>query len=112
MPAADSAVVAVTRFIVPHEADDDFVARGRRLCDALARCAGHRHSRFAQALDDPSRWVMVSEFADVGSWRRALSAYDVRVEAIPLMALADAEPSVYEDRYQAPSEASSEASDE
>jgi quinol monooxygenase YgiN len=94
-------VIVVTRFIVPDDvpassAVADFVANATRLQTALAARPGHVRSRLARALDDPSRWVLVSEWAGVGTWRRALSAYDVRIEAVPLMALADAEPSVYE----------------
>jgi heme oxygenase (mycobilin-producing) len=100
------AVLVVTRFIVPDDtgaggpvAGDraaDFRAAAARLQAALATCPGHVRNRLARALDDASRWVLVSEWTGVGPWRRALSAYDVRVEAVPLMALAQVEPAVYE----------------
>jgi quinol monooxygenase YgiN len=98
-PAA--AVLVVTRFIVPDEpsgdaAVADFVAAATRLTAAMATRPGHLRSQLARALDDPSRWVLVSEWAGVGAFRRALSSYDVRIEAVPLMALAETEPAVYE----------------
>jgi hypothetical protein len=108
MPAAG--VIVVTRFIVPDEAlgsDDarsaapsdaaaDFAANAARLQAALETRPGHLRSQLARALDDPTRWVLVSEWVGVGPWRRALSNYDVRIEVMPLMALAADEPSVYE----------------
>jgi hypothetical protein len=53
-------------------------------------------TRVAQALDDPSVWVLVSEWADVGSYRRALSSYDVKMASGVLMGAALNEPSAYD----------------
>jgi heme oxygenase (mycobilin-producing) len=88
----------VTRFIVPDDgpAPEEFAAGLLRLSEAFSPRPGHRRTRSAQALDDPTRWVLVSEWDDVGPWRRALSSYDVRIEAMPLMAYAEGEPGVYE----------------
>jgi quinol monooxygenase YgiN len=109
MPAAG--VIVVTRFIVPDRTsgDDtatdpvgadtaatDFAANAARLQAALATRPGHLRSQLARALDDPTRWVLVSEWVGVGPWRRALSNYEVRIEVMPLMALSADEPSVYE----------------
>jgi hypothetical protein len=108
MPAAG--VIVVTRFIVPDRplaTDDarsaapedvvaDFVENAARLQAALAARPGHVRSSFARALDDTTRWVLVSEWVGVGPWRRALSNYDVRIEVMPMMMLAEDEPSVYE----------------
>ncbi len=93
MPAAG--VIVVTRFIVPDD-PGGFAANAARLEKAFAARPGHVRSRIAQALDDPTRWVLVSEWEEVGPWRRALSAYDVRIEVMPLMQLAETEPSVYQ----------------
>jgi hypothetical protein len=49
-----------------------------------------------RAADDPHRWCLVTEWASVGAYRRALSAYDVKVYATPLLAEAEEEPSAYE----------------
>ena len=92
----DAGVIVVTRFIVPDSAATDFLAAARRLIAAFATRPGHISSRAAHALDDADRWLVISEWVGVGAWRRALSAYDVRVEAVPLLSLAEAEPSVYE----------------
>ena len=94
----DHYVLVVTRFIVPEggPSPEEFAAGLGRLEAAFASRAGHRRTHSARALDDPARWVLVSEWIDVGPWRRALSAYDVRIEAMPLMAYAEGEPGVYE----------------
>ncbi len=102
MPAGT--VLVVSRFIVPDDNDasivpedgEDFASGVGRLTDALAARPGYVRSQLARAVDDPSRWVLVSEWEGVGAWRRALSAYDVRIAIMPVMALAEDEPAVYE----------------
>ena len=49
-----------------------------------------------RATDDPTLWVLSSEWESVGAYRRALSAYEVRVAAVPLLATAIDEPTAYE----------------
>src|SRR5664279_2763548 len=98
MPAGT--VLVVSRFIVPEEdsfGDSDAFAAGvAQLTEALAARPGYVRSQLARAVDDPSRWVLISEWEGVGAWRRALSAYDVRIAIMPVMALAEDEPAVYE----------------
>ncbi|WP_310963024.1 antibiotic biosynthesis monooxygenase [Nocardioides terrisoli] len=70
-----------------------------QLAAAIAALAGQRGFRSAESgrnVDDPDLWVLVTRWADVGSYRRALSSYDVRVTAVPLLSLALDEPSAYE----------------
>jgi hypothetical protein len=40
--------------------------------------------------------VMVTRWRDVGSYRRALSSYDVKVGAVPILSRAIDEPSAFE----------------
>jgi quinol monooxygenase YgiN len=89
-------VLVVTRFIVPESEAASFAERARRAVAALAARPGFRSARVGQAPDDASRWVLVSEWEGVGAWRRALSSFDVRVEAVPLLSLAEDEPGAYE----------------
>jgi quinol monooxygenase YgiN len=92
-------VVIVTRFIVPDgspERAGEFVANAARLRDAFQTRPGHTRTTLARSLEEPTHWVLVSEWERVGDWRRSLSAYDVRVEVMPLMAHAENEPAVYE----------------
>lgn len=77
--------------------DEDFRAGLESALDVLARCPGHLDGSAGRNVDDPSLWVMVTRWADVGSYRRALSSYDVKVGAVPLLSRALDEPSAFED---------------
>jgi hypothetical protein len=66
------------------------------MIEALASRPGHVASRLAQALDDPSIWVLVSEWVNVGSYRRALSSYDVKMASGALMGAVLNEPTAYD----------------
>jgi hypothetical protein len=93
---AEARVLVVTRHVVAPESAAAFLADARRALAALATCPGYRSGSVARSADD-ARWYLIqSRWADVGSYRRALSAYDVRVSAIPLLSGAIDEPSAYE----------------
>jgi quinol monooxygenase YgiN len=67
--------------------------------DALAVLAaqkGCEDARLGRNLDDPTLWVMVTRWRDVGSYRRALSSYDVKMGAVRTLSRAIEEPSAYE----------------
>jgi quinol monooxygenase YgiN len=88
-------VLVVARLRPPSD-EASFRADVRRAMDALATRPGHVVTRLAQALDDPSMWVLVSEWENVGSYRRALSSYDVRMASGILMGAVVNEPTAYE----------------
>lgn len=62
----------------------------------LAAQVGCEDGRLGRAVDDPMLWMMLTRWQDVGSYRRALSTYDVKVGAIPVLSRAIDEPSAYE----------------
>ena len=62
----------------------------------LATGAGYVAGHVGRNLDDPELWVLTTTWANVGSYRRALSSYDVKVAAVPLLSRAIDEPSAYE----------------
>lgn len=68
----------------------------RAAIEALAARPGHIATRLARALDDPTMWVLVSEWENVGSYRRALSKYEVRMASAVLMGSIVNEPTAYE----------------
>jgi quinol monooxygenase YgiN len=80
----------------PPEDPEKFRAEVREAMAALAARPGHVSTRLAQALDDPSTWVLVSEWINVGSYRRALGSYDVKMASGVLMGSALNEPSAYD----------------
>jgi heme oxygenase (mycobilin-producing) len=83
---AGMTLLVVTRYVVDDPAGgESFRLRARDALEALAAQPGCRAGHVARALDDPRRWVVQTEWDSVGSYRRALSAYDVKVRAVPLM---------------------------
>jgi antibiotic biosynthesis monooxygenase len=65
--------------------------------EVLATRPGYLDGRVGRNLDDPALWVLVTTWDGVGSYRRALSSYDVKVGAVGLLSRAVDEPSAYED---------------
>jgi heme oxygenase (mycobilin-producing) len=88
-------VLVVNRFVVPGD-DTDFRARAGTALVALGARPGYLRGRLGRAYDDPTRWTLVTEWESVGAYRRALSAYDVKVNATPLLAESLDEPSAFE----------------
>ena len=87
-------MLVVNRF----RADDaGFDAELREVVAVLAAQPGFESGDLGRNVDDPSLWVMVTRWRDVGSYRRALSSYDVKVGAVPLLSRAIDEPSAFED---------------
>jgi quinol monooxygenase YgiN len=89
-------VLVVTRFRIAEADGEQFQVSARRALAALGARPGYRSGRVGRAVEDPLTWVVISEWVGVGAYRRALSAYDVKVEAAPLLGLALDEPSAYE----------------
>jgi hypothetical protein len=89
-------VLVVNRFRVTEEDGERFLADAGRALGALAACRGYRSGRVGRAVEDPLAWIIQSEWDGVGAYRRALSAYDVKVWAAPLLGLALDEASAYE----------------
>ena len=89
-------MIVVNRF---READDD---GGQLRLDleraqaALADRPGYLSGRLGRNVDDPTLWVLVTIWEHVGAYRRALSAYDVKLHAVPVLGRALDEPSAYE----------------
>jgi quinol monooxygenase YgiN len=87
-------VLVVNRFREPEPSFRD------ELESALAVVAaqpGYEDGRVGRNVDDPALWVMVTRWRDDGSYRRALSSYDVKMGAVPLLSRAIDEPSAFED---------------
>ena len=81
-------MLVVARFDVAVEAAAEFGERARAALGALAARPGWVRGRVGRSTDDPTRWVLVGEWVDVGAYRRALSAYEVKLHAAPLLGLA------------------------
>jgi quinol monooxygenase YgiN len=91
-----ASVLVVTRFEVAEAGAQEFLAQARAALAAFAARDGYRAGRIGRAADDPTAWVMTTEWTGVGAYRRSLSAYDVKVEAAPLLSRGRDEPSAFE----------------
>jgi heme oxygenase (mycobilin-producing) len=76
--------------------DDTLESPARDALAALAAQPGYLRGQLARATDDPTAWVLVTEWRNVGSYRRALGAYDVKLRATPLFAAAVEGPAGFE----------------
>jgi quinol monooxygenase YgiN len=65
---------------------------------ALSAQAGCLSAEAFRALDDPQLVLIVTRWQDVGSYRRALSSYEVKVAAVPVLSSADNAASAFEVR--------------
>ena len=89
-------MLVVNRFRVEDADAEGFRAEVHRALDLLALRAGYVDGAVGRNVDEPSLWLLQTRWADVGSYRRALSSYDVRLGAVPLLSRALDEPSAYE----------------
>jgi quinol monooxygenase YgiN len=89
-------VLVVSRFRVPVEDGESFRADVQQALEALADRPGHLNGTVGRNVDDPELWVLSTRWEHVGAYRRALSAYDVKLRAVPLLSRALDEPSAYE----------------
>ena len=89
-------MLVVNRFRTQPE-DDGFRRALESALGVLAARAGFVDGSIGRNLDEPDLWVLVTRWRDVGSYRRALSSYDVKVGAVPLLSRAVDEPSAFEE---------------
>jgi quinol monooxygenase YgiN len=89
-------VLVVNRFRVPEEDGERFRAEIEEARAALAERPGYLHGSVGRNVDDPTLWALVTTWENVGAYRRALSAYDVKLRAVALLGRAMEEPSAFE----------------
>ncbi|HCT77302.1 MAG TPA: antibiotic biosynthesis monooxygenase [Micromonosporaceae bacterium] len=88
-------MLVFNRFIVASEADS-FVAQAHAALAALAEAPGYIRGELTRSLDDPEHWCLLTEWENVGTYRRALGRFEVKMTATPLLAQSLMEPSAYE----------------
>ena len=91
-------MIVVNRFRVEQDttAAESFRADLHAAHAALAARPGYVSGTVGRNVDDPALWVLATTWADPGSYRRALSSYDVKTSAVPVLSRALDEPSAYE----------------
>ncbi|WP_182524232.1 antibiotic biosynthesis monooxygenase family protein [Nocardioides dongkuii] len=89
-------MLVVNRFRVPDAEAERFRVDVEAARTALAARPGYVGGAIGRNLDDPGLWVLTTTWEHVGAYRRALSSYDVKLHAVPLLGRALDEPSAYE----------------
>ncbi len=89
-------VLVVNRFRVVEEDVEVFRDDVTAALELLAQRPGYVDGTVGRNVDDPALWVLQTRWQNVGSYRRALSTYDVKLGAVPLLSRAIDEPSAYE----------------
>ena len=78
-------VLVHARYSVPDADAERFAPLAEAHLDALAAQPGFVRGRVARSQDATTEWVLATEWDGVGSARRALSPYDVKVAGAALM---------------------------
>lgn len=86
---------AVTRLRVREEDAEEFASSVSALIDALAARPGFLSGELGRSADDPALWALLTRWDGVGSYRRALSAAEVKIAGAPVWLHAVDEPGVY-----------------
>ena len=89
-------MIVLNRFRVPEAEQTQFRDDLERAREALSGQRGYVAGRIGRNVDDPGLWVLTTEWEGPGAYRRALSAYDVKLAAVPTLSRALDEPSAYE----------------
>lgn len=92
-------MLAIARFSTPLANASHFEAQLSVALEAFSACPGFVSGEFGQNLDDSTLWSLVTHWENVGSYRRALSNLNVKMNAIPLLAQAIDEPGAFERPY-------------
>jgi quinol monooxygenase YgiN len=94
-PFSDHLIV-ISRFCVPEAERATFLCAADRAMETLTEQAGCLAADLAQATDDPDLLLLRTEWAGIGAYRRALSSFDVKIHAVPLLSTGIDEPSAFE----------------
>ena len=89
-------MLVVSRFWVPGSEAGEFRALVETAHATLAAQHGYVDGWVGRNLDDPELWTLTTRWQHVGAYRRALSTYDAKLTAVPVLGRAVDEPSAYE----------------
>lgn len=90
---------AIARFNISLAEATVFEISISQALSALSSCPGFLDGEYGRNLDDSMLWSLITQWENVGSYRRALSNTMVKMQAIPLLAQAIDEPGAYEGPY-------------
>ena len=89
-------MIVLSRFRVGAHAEPTFLTQAEAAIGVLRARDGLLSLDFGRNLDEPELWTITTRWADVGSYRRALSGIESKSVVVPLLSLAVDEPSAYE----------------
>jgi ribosome modulation factor len=89
-------VLVVNRFRVPEPEAAAFRDDLVRAHEVLAAQRGYVAGVVGRNVDDPELWTLTTRWEHVGAYRRALSTYDAKLTAVPILSRSLDEPSAYE----------------
>ncbi len=89
-------MLVVNRFRVLSAEADQFRLGLEAAHAVLAAQKGYVAGQIGRNVDDPELWLLQTQWEGPGAYRRALSAYDVKVGAWEMLGRAIEEPSAYE----------------
>jgi quinol monooxygenase YgiN len=89
-------MIVLSRFRVDADAEAAFLVQARAAIVVLHARDGLLSLDFGRSLDEPELWTITTRWADVGSYRRALSGIESKSVVVPLLSAAVDEPSAYE----------------
>ena len=76
--------------------DEGIRGRLEEALEVLSAQRGYLDGHIARNVDAPELWLLQTRWQGPGAYRRALSAYDVKMRAWSLLGQAIDEPSAYE----------------
>lgn len=89
-------MLVVSRYRVTDDLSVEFSGLAQDALDALAEQPGFVRGSVGRNVDEPDLWLLSTQWVNVGAYRRALSSYDVKTRAVPVMLHALNEPSAYQ----------------
>jgi hypothetical protein len=89
-------VLVVTRYRVEEPDQGAFQDDAQTALEALIARPGCTGGHLGRAVDEPQLWTLTTTWESVGAYRRALSSYQVKLVAVPLMCRAIDESTAYE----------------
>jgi quinol monooxygenase YgiN len=89
-------VISVVHFAASASDPSEFFERAHAALAALAARPGYLRGSLGRSTDAATDWVLITEWENVGSYRRALGNYEVKVHASTLLADAVDLPSSFE----------------
>ena len=89
-------MLVLTRFSVASGEEESFRAALEGALAVLSEQRGFVEGHLGRNVDDPTLWVLQTRWDGPGAYRRALSAYDVKMRAWETLGRALDEPTAYE----------------